>query len=147
MPLGTPMLMFVAYRHAEQRILAHLHERGFPDLTLAQLRIAARLDDGGSRLTTLATSAQVTKQTAGFLVDQLEKAGYVERRPDPTDARARLVVLAERGQAAESAAREMEARLDAEWTEHVGAERMAGLHEALGSLREITDPFAGTRAD
>lgn len=142
MPLGTPLLMFVAYRHAEQRILAHLHERGYDDLTLAQLRLAARLEEGGSRLTTLATAAQVTKQTAGFLVDQLQKAGYVERRPDPTDARARLVVLAERGYEVRLDAREMEAQLDAEWTEHLGPERMAELHETLASLREITDPFA-----
>lgn len=142
MPLGTPLLMFVSYRHAEQRILAHLHERGFDDLTLAQLRLAARLDDGGSRITTLAAAAQVTKQTAGFLVDQLQRAGYVQRRPDPTDARARLVVLHERGRAVRRAAREMEAELETEWTEHLGEEQMAGLRAALGSLREITDPFA-----
>lgn len=141
MPLGIPMLMFVSYRHAEQRILGHLHERGFDDLTLAQVRIAARLDDEGSRLTTLAAAAQVTKQTAGFLVDQLEKAGYVERQPDPRDARARLIVLAARGQAVRVVAREMEAQLEAEWSTHLGPERMDALHHALASLREITDPF------
>lgn len=140
--LGTPVLLFVAYRHAEQRILAHLHERGFGDLTLAQMRIAARIDEEGSRLTALAASAQVTKQTAGFLVDQLERAGYVERRPDPSDARARLVVGSGRGYAAQLAAREAEAQIEAEWTAHLGAERMAALREALSSLREITDPFA-----
>lgn len=141
MPLGTPLLMFVAYRHAERRVLDRLHERGFDDLTLAQVRLAARLDDGGSRLTTLAAAAQVTKQTAGFLVDQLQKEGYVERRPDPTDARARLVVLAERGYAVRRAAREVEVELESEWTEHLGSERMAALHDSLESLREITDPF------
>lgn len=142
MPLPTPLLMFVAYRHAEQRILEHLHERGFDDLTLAQGRLAARIDEGGSRLTTLAAAAQVTKQTAGFLVDQLQRAGYVERRPDPTDARARLVVLARRGYAVRVAAREMEDRLETEWTEHLGESQMAQLRSTLESLREITDPFA-----
>ena len=38
----------------------------------------------GSRLTDLAAQAQVTKQTAGELVDQLERRGYVERVPDPS---------------------------------------------------------------
>lgn len=135
------MLMFVSYRHAEQRILTHLHERGFGDLTLAQVRIAARLDEDGSRLTTLTAAAQVTKQTAGFLVDQLEKAGYVERQPDPLDARARLIVLGPRGQAVRAAAREMEAQLEAEWSAHLGPGRMETLHQSLASLREITDPY------
>lgn len=112
------------------------------DLTLAQMRLAARLDDEGSRLTTLAPSAQVTKQTAGFLVDQLEKAGYVERHPDPSDARARLVRGSQRGYAAQQVAREAEAQIEAERTAYLGAERMAALRDALTSLREITDPFA-----
>jgi DNA-binding MarR family transcriptional regulator len=42
----------------------------------------------------------MNKQTAGFLVDQLEKVGWVERRPDPTDRRARLVCISERGRRA-----------------------------------------------
>lgn len=142
MPLNTPLLMFVSYRHAEQRILEHLHERGFDDLTLAQGRLAARIDEGGSRLTALAAAAQVTKQTAGFLVDQLQGAGYVERRPDPADARARLVVLADRGYAVRAAAREMEERLEEEWSAHLGKGRMAQLRDSLESLREVTDPFA-----
>jgi hypothetical protein len=41
--------------------------------------------------------AEITKQSAGFLVDQLESGGYVDRVPDPADGRARLVRVAERG--------------------------------------------------
>jgi hypothetical protein len=47
----------------------------------------------GARITDLAERAQVTKQTAGFLVDQLERAGYVRRVPDPRDARASATQL------------------------------------------------------
>jgi MarR family len=50
---------------------------------------SGRFDDRpGTRLTVLAEAARITKQTAGALVDQLERSGYVVRRPDPTDARA-----------------------------------------------------------
>jgi DNA-binding MarR family transcriptional regulator len=35
----------------------------------------------------------------GELVDELEELGYVERRPDPTDRRAKLIVLTDRGRA------------------------------------------------
>lgn len=134
--------MFVASRHVEQRILAHLRGAGFGDLTLAQGRLAARIGEDGTRLTELAAAAQVTKQSAGFLVDQLERSGYVERRRDPSDARARLVVMADRGRRAQAAAREMERAVEAEWEEHLGAERMAALRTALLDLREITDPYA-----
>ena len=141
----TVVWMFVAGRHFEQRVVEHLHAGGFDDLTLAQARIAARLGDQGTRLTDLAAAAQVTKQTAGFLVDQLERAGYVERRPDPTDARARLICIAERGLRAQARAREMEAVIEAEWEAHLGTERMAALREALLDLREITDPWREAR--
>ncbi|WP_432478046.1 MarR family winged helix-turn-helix transcriptional regulator [Nocardioides sp. GXQ0305] len=138
----TAVWMFVASRHVEQRILEHLRDSGFGDLTLAQGRIAARIGEDGTRLTDLAAAAQVTKQTAGFLVDQLERAGYVERRPDPSDARARLVVIAERGQEAQAAAREVERIVEAEWEAHLGAERMAALRASLLDLRELVDPWA-----
>ncbi|WP_280499269.1 MarR family transcriptional regulator, partial [Nocardia cyriacigeorgica] len=83
----------------ENRVFAALAEAGYADITLAQARIVQRIGPDGTRLTELAEQAQVTKQTAGFLVDQLERAGYVERVPDPTDGRARLVRLSARGRA------------------------------------------------
>lgn len=140
--MNTGLLMFIAQRHVEMRVLDHLRERGFGDITLAQARIAARLDDDGMRLTELAAAAQVTKQTAAFLVGQLERAGYVERRPDPTDARARLICIAERGRAAQREARVVERKVEAEWTRHLGKERMAALRASLLDLRDITDPWA-----
>src|SRR4051794_41809935 len=74
-----------------------------------------RIGPDGTRLTELAASAQVTKQTAGALVDQLERGGYVRRTPDPTDARARLVRIAERGAAAKPVADGVVADVEAEW--------------------------------
>lgn len=136
------VLMFVAHRHAERRILEHLAASGFDDVSLAQARVAARVSEDGIRLTDLAEQAQITKQACGSLVDQLERAGYVERVPDPTDARARLVRLAPRGREAQRRARLMERRIDQEWERHLGKERMADLRRALADLREITDPWA-----
>ena len=53
----------------------------------------------GSRLTELARGANMSPQAMGELVDELEELGYVERRPDPTDRRAKLIVLTPRGHA------------------------------------------------
>src|SRR4051812_8201069 len=90
--------MFVAHRAAEARVFEAVRSAGFDDLTLAQCRIGQRLNREGIRVTDLAEQAGVTKQTAGALVDELEAGGYVMRKPDPADARARLVVLTDRGQ-------------------------------------------------
>jgi DNA-binding MarR family transcriptional regulator len=139
--LNAGLLMFVAYRAMEKRVLDAVVAAGYDDITLAQARVFQRIGPDGTRLGELAEQAQVTKQTAGFLVDQLERAGYVERTPDPADARARLVRVAERGRAAGAVAAAVVAEVEDEWAAHLGARRMTQLREALGMLREITDPY------
>jgi DNA-binding MarR family transcriptional regulator len=136
------LLCFYPARAMEARVLAAMAEAGFDDITAAQGRIAARIGPGGTRLTDLAAQALVTKQTAGHLVDQLERAGYVRRVPDPTDARARLVQIADRGRATIPVANQVIAEVEAEWTAHLGAAQTAQLRQALTALREITDPYA-----
>lgn len=138
---NTGLLMFIAYRALENRVFAALREAGFADITNAQFKIAQRVGPDGTRLTDLAEQAQVTKQTAGFLVDQLEQAGFVERVPDPSDRRARLVRMTARGNSAVPIASAAVAEVEAEWTEHLGVWRMAQLRRALLQLREITDPY------
>src|SRR3954447_12126255 len=133
------LLLFIAYRAMEKRVLDAVIEAGF-DITPAQARVFQRIGPNGTRLGELAEQAQITKQTAGFLVDQLERAGYVERVPDPTDARARLVRIAERGAKAIPVAAAVVAEVEAEWTTYLGVRRMAQLRSILGELREHTDP-------
>jgi DNA-binding MarR family transcriptional regulator len=139
--LNAGLLMFVAYRAMEKRVLDAVVAAGYDDITLAQARVFQRIGPDGTRLGELAEQAQVTKQTAGFLVDQLERARYVERTPDPADARARLVRVAERGRAAGAVAAAVVAEVEDEWAAHLGARRMTQLREGLGMLREITDPY------
>lgn len=141
--LHTAVLMFIAQRSAESRIVAAMHRAGYTDITVAQARIAARVGPAGTRISDLAEQAQVAKQTATALVDRLERAGYVERVADPTDARVRLVRIGPRGREVAPIVRAEEAAIDAEWTAHLGRRRMAQLREALTRLREITDPYRG----
>jgi DNA-binding MarR family transcriptional regulator len=135
------LLMFIPYRAMEWRVMATLAEHGFGDITQAQAKLFQRIGPSGTRLTELAASAQVTKQTAGFLVDQLESLHYVRRMPDPTDRRARLVTFAARGRRAVAVAAETVAAVEQEWRAHLGARRTEQLRAALESLREITDPY------
>jgi DNA-binding MarR family transcriptional regulator len=140
--LNIGLLLFIPYRALESRVFEAMAAAGYADITPAQARIFQRIGPAGTRLTELAEQAQVTKQTAGFLVDQLERAGYVERVPDPADARARLVRIAPRGTAALPVAAAIVAEVEAEWTAHLGRQRMGQLRRALEQLRQITDPYA-----
>ena len=135
------LLMFVAVRHLESRVLEAVADAGF-DLTLAQARLIARIGEHGTRLTDLAEQAQITKQSAGFLVDQIERAGFVERVADPDDARARLVRFTERGREGVRVARKVEGQVLREWRRHLGSERFDAMLDALNALREITDAYA-----
>ena len=140
--LNIGLLLFIPYRSLENRVFTALAEAGFSDLTTAQMKLVQRIGPHGSRLTDLAEQAQVTKQTAGYLVDQLERVGWVERVPDPTDGRARLIRLSERAREAIPIAEGAVAEVTAEWTAHLGSRRMQQLRGALTALREITDPYA-----
>jgi len=135
------ILLFVANRALEQRAFDAVVAAGITDITLAQARIAARIAPNGSRVSDLAEQARVTKQSASSLVEQLEKAEYVERVPDPTDGRARLIRLTPRLQRVAQVADAEVARVLAEWADHLGGDRLQQLHEILRDLRGITDPW------
>ena len=141
--LNVGLLLFIPYRAMENRVFAALAAAGFDDFTPAQARVMQRIGPEGTRLTELAEAAQVTKQTASFLVDQLERTGYVVRTPDPTDARARLVRIADRGAAAQPVAAAAVAEVEAEWRAHLGEREWQRLRGSLTRLREITDLTPG----
>ena len=77
------LLLYIPYRAMETRVFKDLAAAGYDDFTPAQAQVFQRIGRDGTRLTDLAEQAQVTKQTAGVLVDQLARAGYVQRVPDP----------------------------------------------------------------
>ena len=75
--------LFIPYRYTEDRLFRALQDAGFNDWTLAQCRVFQRIAPNGSRLKELADQAQMTKQSASVMVDQLENLGYVRRTPRP----------------------------------------------------------------
>jgi len=134
--------LFIPYRYAEDRIFRALQDAGFDDWTLAQCRVFQRVAPDGSRLTDLADQAQMTKQSVGVLVDQLERLGYVRRVPDPADGRARLIVIEQRGRRAVEVAAAARDQIFSEWKAYLGTRNFTLLHQILAQLREITDPYA-----
>ena len=89
--------LFNATKKFEQDILTSLASNGFPEIRLVHLNLYRNLEFDGTRLTELAARASMTKQGMQELVDRAEKAGFIERRPDPDDRRAKFVVFSDKG--------------------------------------------------
>jgi DNA-binding MarR family transcriptional regulator len=142
--LNLGLLLFIPYRFMESAVLAELKAHGH-DLPLNQARVFQRIAPAGSRLAELAEAAEVSKQTVGSIVDQLERAGYVRRVPDPRDARARLVTLTAKGHELVEISLPVVRGIEAAWAAHLGRARSRQLRQALAALREITDPYARPR--
>src|SRR3984893_2875573 len=123
--------LFIPYRYTEDRIFRAIQDAGFDDWSLAQCRVFQRIATDGSRLTDLAEQAQMSKQSAGVLVDQLERFGYVRRVSDPADGRARLIVFEERGQRAAEIAMATSAKILAEWKAYLGTRNFTLLQQIL----------------
>jgi DNA-binding MarR family transcriptional regulator len=117
-----------------------LTARGFADFRPAHGTIGQHIADRGSRVTELAQLAQVTKPTVVYLVNDLERLGYVERIPDPVDGRAKLVCLTEHGAQAQEAAREILAEIEQDWSQLLGPRDFAALRGLLQRLHEALWP-------
>lgn len=139
--LNLPLLLFIPYRFVESAVLATLREHGH-DIPLNQARVFQRINPDGSRMAELAAATQLSKQTLGSIVDQLERGGYVQRVRDPQDARGRLVQITAKGQEAIDLSIPVVRQVQAGWEAHLGTARARQLRDILESLREITDPFA-----
>jgi DNA-binding MarR family transcriptional regulator len=84
--------------HAFQtELFQRLHDKGFDDIAPKHGGVLAHLRHEGVRATDIARRSGQLKQVVGVIVDELEDLGYVERRPDPADRRAKLVVPTRRG--------------------------------------------------
>jgi DNA-binding MarR family transcriptional regulator len=93
-----------------------------------------RLAPDGATVTDLATHLGVTKQAASQLVDEIVRKGYAERRPHPDDARAKLIVLTERGWACTRAAEEAAAEAVRVWVELIGEGEVRALRDQLARI-------------
>ena len=117
-------------------------------LRLSHLHVFGNIKADGTRLTDLATWAGMARPSMAQLVDELEADGLVERRPDPTDRRAKLVALTPAGWDAIRAGRAIIARIEADYANRIGAERFEAMCWALQDLLDDLNgaPVRGTPA-
>jgi DNA-binding MarR family transcriptional regulator len=128
------VLLLGAARAVVDGVDAGVRARGFADLRPAHGFAFTLLSGGGATLVELAQHLGVTKQAAGQMVDDLVAKGYVERRPHPTDARARLVVLTDRGWACTRAADAAAEETLRPWAEQMGERRLNELRDDLARI-------------
>lgn len=119
-----------------QRALAASGQRGFGDISPAHQLALQALAPEGMRLTELAARAGVAKQSMGYLVDELERGGYLERVPDPVDGRAKIIRRTERGWAYQRLAAEVVEQVEQEWVALLGEAEFAELKRLLTRLGE-----------
>jgi DNA-binding MarR family transcriptional regulator len=108
--------------------------RGFSDLRPTHGLVFARLSAAGATVTELAEHLGFTRQAASQIVDELVYKGYVERHPHPDDARARLVVLTDRGRRCTVAAEAAAVDAVRPWEDILGEERALRLRDELVRL-------------
>jgi DNA-binding MarR family transcriptional regulator len=117
-----------------EELTRRVAETSFNDIRITHGCVFGNIDPEGTRLTDLAERAFMTKQSVGEVVSDLEQRGYVERVPDPSDGRAKIIRLTDRGQEAMALGREIIDELEQEWAERYGAERVAALRDALEAI-------------
>ena len=133
-------------RHFRTELFAAAASSGYGDVREPHLHIFGNIRDG-ARLTELAARAQLSLAATSELVNDLQRLGYVERRPDPDDGRAKLVVPTGRGRAALAAAGDRVAEIEAHWGGLVGHDRFAEACRALQDLLDALDGTDGADAD
>jgi DNA-binding MarR family transcriptional regulator len=130
----------------QRHMLAALHERGFDDLDMAHLNVFQYPGPEGARPSELAARLRISKQALNYLLGELERLGYVERRPDTDDLRSKRVALTPRGTSAISVIRDAVGTLETKWAQQLGTERFAELRGLLLDLNELTYPAAASYA-
>lgn len=144
LPIHVPLtaLLDLAFDAMLAEFQSEIDDSRFDDLRITHGCVFRYVGETGMRLTEIAGRANMTKQSAGEIVDELVELGYVERTPDPEDRRAKLICLTARGEEAQAFGFRAFAEIERAWAERYGADRIAGLREMLEAIVATEAPYA-----
>jgi DNA-binding MarR family transcriptional regulator len=127
-------------RELYDSLVVNLHkqlaEEGYGEISPSHGLVFQYLEEEGSRITTLAGRAGMTKQSMSALVYQLEDYGYLKRKPDPVDARAILFYLTTKGKTLKAKAQNVNYQFEQKWEKTLGTEQYKKLREMIQKLVE-----------
>ena len=127
-------LFLRAARAYSELALKKMSVRGYSGLTLFHTALIANLDIEGTRITTLAKRAGISKQAMGQLVMDLTERGFIQREPDPDDKRAALILFTQQGWQFLQDAYLVKQEIEAEYAAILGEDGMVQLRSALERL-------------
>jgi DNA-binding MarR family transcriptional regulator len=113
---------------------------GYGDVREVHFQIFGNIRMGGIRLTELADRAQLSLAATSELVNDLEGLGYLTRRPDPEDGRAKLIDLTKRGRALMADAGQRVADIERRWSRLVGARDFTQMTRTMQHLLDELNP-------
>jgi DNA-binding MarR family transcriptional regulator len=117
-----------------ERLFATLASAGYDDQRPAHNAVFANVPPEGIRLTELAQRAGMSKQAMAELVSDLETLGYLQRRSDPNDGRAKLIEFTERGWASVALALDAFKQIERDFARRVGRQEMRNLRGTIARL-------------
>lgn len=134
------LLLRLVYQHYAQNIDAALREAGFGDIRPSAANVFPFVPPEGITVSRLAELARVRKQSMAQAVDQLERTGYVERRPNPHDHRSQLVFLTPRGASVPPVTHAAAERVEERWAQLTSPAEFEALRASLlRLLAELRD--------
>jgi DNA-binding MarR family transcriptional regulator len=139
-PVGPPLigaLLRFPWEVVRRRMLERLHECGFDDLELPHLTVLQYPGPDGARPSELAARLGMSKQALNYLLGELERVGYLERRPDPGDGRSKRIALTRRGASVVPVLRAAVIEVEQEWAHELGSRRFAQLRTLLVDLNKV----------
>jgi DNA-binding MarR family transcriptional regulator len=113
---------------------------GYGDIREPHYQIFGNIRMGGIRLTELADRAQLSLAAASELVNDLVDMGYLARRPDPSDGRAKLIDLTKRGGALMADAGRRVAEIEGRWSAITGDGNFTQMCQTMQRLLDELDP-------
>ena len=131
------LLLRLLYQQYSQDIEASLREAGFGDLRPPHSNVFPFVPADGITVSELAELARVRKQSMAEAVDQLERMGYVKRRPNRRDRRSRLVFLTKRGESVRPVTHATAERVEQRWAALTSPDELEALRTSL--LRLLTE--------
>jgi DNA-binding MarR family transcriptional regulator len=145
MTIDLGILLALGYQSFVEQLRDHLASRGFDDLGRSDGFVLRGLDRTAMTTSQLAALLHISKQGAAQIVNDMQRRGYVEGRPDPADGRARLLHLAPRGRRALAEAGAFHRRYESDLAGRVGAPAVAALRAVLTTIAGGADRLdAGT---
>ena len=131
-PLGRHLVL--VFRAFEAEVLDALHADGYRELSEADLDILRFINPSGSRAVDVARLAGITKQGVAKALASLEDRGYITRRDDPADSRARLIVFTRKGESLIGKAIDEIRRLEQRYARLLGPSRLKDIKRMLRVL-------------